>query len=823
LGEPTGHALSAEPRFYTGPVKWLLASSDSELGDALELEGFTVLEWSRLRERWIEPSRTPNMRRSSLRSAAHDWFAWLAEVDRLALVGVRLDGAQAAADLLGFVVEPAARLGIELVIGAEHSLEQLDREALIEPEFGYPYSLERLLFCLRGGQPELTAPRKLADMEFVPDDSQREAVKADSGVVQIIAPAGSGKTAVLIERVRELLRRGASPRSILVVTFNAGARKELELRLEPADAAGVRVATFHGVGRSVLAAARELPSDSDPWAPSMNQWRRLAAGAKKQAGEDGIWFDPPEAQVALSDIKLGRLQTAPEYAEAMSEKSDDRERTLAALYTAYEQMKCAEGERIDYDDMILRAVLLLRTDPALRGRWQHQYQHVLVDEYQDIEWSQELLVRLIAAPQDQLFCVGDEDQTLYAFRRASVARIINLDGLYPGLQRVALMTNYRCPREVVMASRALIEHNHVRFPKEILPFQAGQSERTIERQTFSTQDSAVVTAQALKEHVRGEIVVLGRTTDALRPAALSCADFGVPIDGPKKLFKPTGARLALEDHLRLALEPQAVDVQLIQRVCRTPARSASFTDVRRALEYLQAGESFEVAFEGVAAPRRGRGKLWAPGDLFATLATHAEAAEAIELLRTAGGFDEWFQDADRMGGLDQFECEVLEQAQRDAAGLSPGGYLRKLREQREKLENIRDPKHGIEFSTIHGAKGRQWSRVILLACDEDVLPHKRSLAVSAEELERGEGIEAERRLAYVAFTRAQQRLEIHHDKDRPSRFLSEAGLIDAPAPRAARKPPPPPGLADSDGPGQARHGGSSLRSLIKRLVDPEPR
>jgi DNA helicase-2/ATP-dependent DNA helicase PcrA len=816
VGELAGRGLSTESRFHTGPAKWLVASSKADLDGEVSFEKLVVLEWSQLRERWIEKARNPDQERTSLRSAAHEWFEWLDRVDRLAVVGVQLESPRAADDLLAFVVEPAAKLGIELIIGADRRTDQLDRDAFVEPEFGYAYSLERLLWCVDGVQPGSTTTRTLAPMEFVPDRAQQEAVDARSGAVQIIAPAGSGKTAVLVERIRELLRRGASPGRILAVTFNVGAREELESRLEPADAAGVQVANFHRLGRRVLVDAREIRSDSKPWSPSVNQWRRLAVQTKNAAG---VWFDPPDAKSALSDIKLGNLLTAPDYTASLTDESDDRERALAVLYTAYEEMKQSVDGRIDFDDMIMRAVLLLRSNPTVRTRWQHEFEYILVDEYQDIEPAQELLVRIIAAPHDQLFAVGDEDQTLYAFRRASVQRIIDFDLLYPGVQRVALKVNYRCRRDVVLASSTLIKHNKVRFTKDILPFHEGDAGDSISLRPFSTRDSGVTAAQTLKECQRGDVVVLARTTDALRPAALACADFGVRIDGPEKLFKPTGARLALEDHLRLAFDPHQADAELIARVCRTPARHASTDDMQCALETLQAGGSFETAFEDVAAPNRGKGKLWPPGNLFTAVAECADAAEAIALLRTIGGLDEWFQDAEGTGGRDVFECEVLEHAQRDAAGMSPEAYLDRLRAQRQALEEIRDPKNGIEFRTIHGAKGRQWPHVILLACEQDVLPHKRSLVVTQEERERGEGMEAERRLGYVAFTRAEQRLEIHYDGERPSPFLTEAGLLEAPAKRAAREPPPPPGISEAGSPKRPAQGGS-LRAILKRLVDP---
>jgi DNA helicase-2/ATP-dependent DNA helicase PcrA len=719
-------------RFYDGPIRWLIASSARDLEGTVDLDGLTILEWPWLQKQWIAPARNMGMQRESLASAAHKWFEWLDKVDRLAIVGVTLASATDAADLLGFVVEPATRIGIELVVGAEQAIEDVDPMAFFEKDFGYPYSLERLLWCLGGGQPAVSKRRSLAQMDFVPDETQEQAIDARSGVVQIIAPAGSGKTAVLVERVRELLRRGAPAKSILALTFNVAARKELEARLAPADAAGVRAQTFHALGFRVLAAAGAIPKDKNPWSPTLGQWRMLAAKAKGEVGEDGFWFDPPEARSALSQVKLGGLMQAAEYVETTKD-GDARERTLAALYSSYEALKRQNDGRLDFDDMILRALLMLRNDETVRKRWQQEFQYVLVDEYQDIEPAQELLVRLIAAPQDQLFCVGDEDQTLYAFRRASVERIILLDELYPGLQRVALAMNYRCPPEVVDASRALIEHNHVRFSKPIVAARRSHTVSAIALRGLSRLDSSVVAAQAMKGRRRGEVSVLARTSDALRPIALACADFGVTIDGPAKLFEPTGARRAIEDHLRLLLVPQEASEKLVQRVFQTPGRGLSADARPRVLASLQSGLSFESAFAGIDAPRRGQGKLWAPAELFTALSGQQDAAAAVTMLRGVGGFDEWFQIADNMDGLDQFEGEALEQAERDAAGMSPQAFLQELEAQASKLSEIRDAEHGIELSTIHGAKGRQWPHVIVVACEEGTLPHKRSLDVTNEE------------------------------------------------------------------------------------------
>jgi hypothetical protein len=256
----------------------------------------------------------------------------------------------------------------------------------------------------------------------------------------------------------------------------------------------------------------------------------------------------------------------------------------------------------------------------------------------------------------------------------------------------------------------------------------------------------------------------------------------------------------LQQHLQLAVASRRADAELVRAVCQTPGRSLNQGGEAAVVARLRAGASFDEAFVDVPAPRRrqrsgGGGALLAPGELFCELAICEDAKDAVELLRGTGGLDDWFEQSDGLGGLDEFECEVLEQAEREARGLTLDAYLTQLSRQADQLTAIRDPENGIELATIHGAKGRQWPHVIVVSCDDRTLPHIRSLDVSAEDLARGEGIEAERRLAYVAFTRAQEHLELYHDKQRPSRFLEEAGLLrlgPPSMPRPARRTPPVP-------------------------------
>lgn len=803
--------MSSTPQ---GRIRWIVGSLPAEF------ESYAQIRWAGLRGGWIAEARRADRGWASITSPAQPWLDWLLEVDELAVTDVVLDEPAALGDLLGFVVEPAKRLGIDLIVVANASLHDLDDADFVETGFGYPYALDRLRWLVGSARPRRVRPAVLSDSPVRLDRAQQAAVDAGAGVVQIIAPAGSGKTAVLVERVRELRRRGVPAEAIACVTFNRAAAGELERRFTDGGVGRVEALTFHGLGRRILLEARELRKHVGRQ-PSISGWRALAYAAKQAAGEHGVWLSPGDGKALVSEIKLGARMSPEEYAETINERSDDTARTVAALYAAYEDRQ-REDDAMDFDDLILCALRLVGRQKAVRERWQQQWECLLVDEYQDIEPAQELLVRILAAPHDQLFCVGDEDQTLYAFRRASVEHIIRLDGHYPGLRRIPLEVNYRCPGRVVVASDRLIAANRVRFPKRIAPAPGRELDGTITlREVTSPLAAAADVAVTLSAGKRGEMAVLARTTNALRPVALACADQGVPIDGPSRLFTAGGARRALADHLLLAIAPRKADGELVRAVCSTPSRNLRKSAESVIAKRLRHGMTFVEAFADVPAPLRGRGALASPGDLFSELSECANAQFAVALLRERGGLDDWFEQGDAVGGPDSFECETLEQAESEARGLSLDAYLAVLRRQAEELSAIRDEVCGIELATVHGAKGRQWPHVIVVSCDDGTLPHARAIKVSAEELARGEGLEAERRLAYVAFTRAGEHLELHYSKERPSQFLVEAGLLGADRPsrsRPARRPPPAPQPPSASRTSESVY----ARAPAAAAADPEP-
>jgi DNA helicase II / ATP-dependent DNA helicase PcrA len=656
------------------------------------------------------------------------------------------------------------------------------------------------------------------------DPEQRAAVTSHDGVVQVIAPAGSGKTTVLVARVRELVARGVPPNRILCCTFNAAAATELQARLDQVGVEGVEAGTFHAIGRHILKRAEFLRGDV--LTLSYGQWRRLAKLAM-DATPDGVWIEAPAAKDQISDLKLGRMLTVDEFAQIATSPA---ERTLATLYRLYEE-HLVEQERTDFDDFIFQAVRLLQRDAGVRRYWQGQFTAVLVDEYQDIEPAQELLIQMLAAPEDLLLCVGDEDQCLYAWRRASVERVIELDQLYPGLERHALARNYRCPVTIVDASRSLIGHNRRRFPKQILAVQTTPGNITLVT-AADLEAQGAHAARLVKDAAQGQAVILARTSRVLSDIALGLAQAGIRFFGPERIKMRSGEPAVLLSYLRVLGAPSLARPDDVSAVFRVPNRYLPDDAEDNVASALRSGHSFTSAIDRLRVREEWRGeRLREAALLFDELSEVTDAADMVHRLRTDGGLDRHYADAEQLNPTDNSAVDSLAHAEEAAAGMSVVEYASALDYQASIIEQHFN-RNGIELATIHGAKGRQWPLVILAGVEEGELPHARSLADADDPV--GE-LEGERRLAYVAFTRARDELQLLHASGRPSRFLAEAALAVATEPtvpqavtsQAVTSPAPPapvvpPGLHIVKPPTPSVHRAAPPSLAASRVVAPPP-
>jgi superfamily I DNA/RNA helicase len=525
---------------------------------------------------------------------------------------------------------------------------------------------------------------------------QRAAATAPPGPVLCVAPAGSGKTTTLVARVAWLVDGGGDPGSVCIVAFNKRAAEELTARLDAAleplgvAAGSVRVRTFHALGREIL---RDAGVAVEPLADRDELLKELFPGISR--GDRG------RLDLAFSRLKLDLRVTADEVA------TDPAPGPVARAFVAYERA-VRESGGVDFDDLLVRALACLRADESLLARWRSRTARLLVDEAQDLDRTQLELALLLAAPGNDVFLVGDDDQTIYSWRLADVRRVLGLAAALPGLRRVDLETNYRCPPPVVARAVRLVEHNRERFAKRIL---AGSRAGGRVILAPDTSDDAVRVRRAMGSWPADESTraVLARTNRELLVAVVAALDLRVPFRAPD---------------LALAIEDPRLDGLLAR------------------------AEAAEVAEAGSPAPPRG--PLPALGRLRSELLA-AEAARPPD-------------DADEPSESD-LATALLGWA---AAHLSLRALVAAIAERRGLLAALRRDDAALTLATAHGTKGLEWDHVLVLA---DGFPGRRSVS-DATEPERA--LEEERRLAYVAWTRARRSLTLLYDPDAPSAFLREA-------------------------------------------------
>jgi superfamily I DNA/RNA helicase len=531
----------------------------------------------------------------------------------------------------------------------------------------------------------MSLPPAVADRlaRLAPD--QRAAATAPPGPSLCIAPAGSGKTTTLVARAAWLIATGTPAESIRAITFNKRAAVEMTERLDAAVAplgiapGAVRVRTFHALGREIL---RETRVAVEPLADRP----AILAAVAPWAGE----ADLLRLDTAVSRLKVELGVTAAQVA------ADEGAGPIARAYVAYEAA-VAETGGLDFDDLIIRAIGQLETDAALLARWRGHCRELLVDEVQDVDRAQLRLALLLAAPDNRIFLVGDDDQSIYGWRLADVRRILGLEALLPGLRRVDLEVNYRCPRQVVDRAVRLVEHNGERFAKTIRagPAASGRLVLAPDAADETVRLERAISTWPADESTRA---VLARTNRELLPAIVVALRLGLAFQAPRM-------ELLLDSPLVDELLGEAGDTARTgERLLITLGR------VRRMREHDRPAAPVATALLG-----------WAVGyaDLPAFRAAIADTRAALADLR------------------------------RDDAPLT--------------------------LATAHATKGLEFDHVIVLGMEAGRFPSGRAVTQADDPVR---AYEEERRLAYVAWTRARRSLTLLYDPTVPSPFLLEAFSAD---------------------------------------------
>jgi DNA helicase-2/ATP-dependent DNA helicase PcrA len=626
------------------------------------------------------------------------------------------------------------------------------------------------------------------------NDAQRQAVTAEPGNLLVLAGAGSGKTRVLVHRIAWLLQvEQARPWSILAVTFTNKAAREMRARIEEilqGPVMGMWVGTFHGLAHRFLRAHWQDAKLSQQFQilDAEDQYRLIRRILKAMNLDEARW-PPRQIQGFINKQKDEGLRP-----QHIDDAGDFYLRRMREVYAEYESA-CGRGGMVDFAELLLRTHELLRDRPDLLHHYRERFAHILVDEFQDTNAIQYAWLRLLSGDRDNLFLVGDDDQSIYGWRGAKVENIQSFQKDYPGTRVVRLEQNYRSTGNILSAANALIANNPTRLGKNL--WTQGVAGEPIHRYAaFNEVDEGRFVVERIRRYAqeegyrRSDCAILYRTTAQSRlfEEALIQAQIPYRIYGGLRFFERAEIKDTL-GYLRLLANPQ--DDTSFERVVNTPPRGvgAKTVDILREqareahCSLWKAAEDLVVA--GSLTPR-------ASGALrpFLTLIREQRAllqdmalpdltAQVIE----ASGLPEHYKKAKDGRGVDRIENldELVNASRRfsndlqDEEGNALVAFLSHaaLEAGEAQADQFED---GVQLMTLHSAKGLEFPVVFIAGVEEGLFPH----SMSMQDPER---LEEERRLCYVGMTRAMHHLYLSHAESRrlhgsenyayPSRFLRE--------------------------------------------------
>ncbi|WP_031060834.1 DNA helicase PcrA [Streptomyces sp. NRRL F-5527] len=661
------------------------------------------------------------------------------------------------------------------------------------------------------------APRPVIDSAALLEglnDNQRAAVVHSGSPLLIVAGAGSGKTRVLTHRIAHLLaERGVHPGQILAITFTNKAAGEMKERVEQLvgpRANAMWVMTFHSACVRILRReSKKLGFTSSFSIYDAADSKRLMALVCRDLDLDPKRFPPKSFSAKISNLKNELIDEEDFAAQA----TDGFEKTLAQAYALY-QSRLREANALDFDDLIMTTVNLLRAFPDVAEHYRRRFRHVLVDEYQDTNHAQYALVRELVGgasehpvdvppetevPPAELCVVGDADQSIYAFRGATIRNILQFEEDYPDATTILLEQNYRSTQTILSAANAVIERNESRRPKNLWT-NAGAGARITGYVADTEHDEAQFVADEIDrltdagEAKAGDVAVFYRTNAQSRVFEEIFIRVGLPykVVGGVRFYERKEVRDVLA-YLRVLANPE--DSVPLRRILNVPKRgigdrAEAMIDAlaqREKISFPQALRRVDEAY-GMAARSANAVKRFNTlmEDLRTVVESGAGPATVLEAILERTGYLAELQastdpqDETRIENLQELAAVALEFEQERGEGET--GTLADFLEQVALVadsDQIPDEEDGdgvITLMTLHTAKGLEFPVVFLTGMEDGVFPHMRALGQTKE-------LEEERRLAYVGITRARERLYLTRSTMRsawgqpsynpPSRFLEE--------------------------------------------------
>lgn len=602
------------------------------------------------------------------------------------------------------------------------------------------------------------------------NEAQTKAICHKNGPAMVLAGPGSGKTLVITRRVEYLIKKyGVRPEQILVITFTKAAAKEMRerfARITKDDRFPVTFGTFHGIYYGILKwAYRMNASNIFSEEEKMMLLREVIAGMELEIEDEKEFLQ--EIASEIGQIKNNRLSLE-EY-----ESSNCSDQMFRQIYEEYERRRKLL-KKIDFDDMLVLCYELFQKRPDILQMWQKKFQYILIDEFQDINQVQYDVIRMLALPENNLFIVGDDDQSIYRFRGARPEIMLGFSKDYPNAKSIILDVNYRSTKAVVSAARRVIERNKNRYQKEIITVNEQGDNVHIQEVRHPVEESHYVREQIAKAVAAGtdpsQIAVLYRTNTEPRALVETFMEYHIPFQMKEhlpNLYEHFIGR-DFQAYMRMALGGR--DRGDFLMIMNRPNRYIGRDSVDRG----------EISFENLR--KYYMGKDWMVDridqlEVDLKVISRMTPYAAIQYIRKSVGYDLFLNEYAikrkmKLEDLQELIREMEERAKEFKTIEEWFAHIEKYTEElRLQAVTRTENRNAVSLMTFHAAKGLEYDTVFIIGANEDVTPYKKA--------ELPEEMEEERRMFYVAMTRAKKHLTISYVREKngkameQSRFLGE--------------------------------------------------
>ena len=615
------------------------------------------------------------------------------------------------------------------------------------------------------------------------NEAQREAVTCTEGASLIVAGAGSGKTRVLTYRIAYLLQQGVPASRIMALTFTNKAAREMKERIQKLvgeEARYLMMGTFHSVCvRLIRPYAELLGFTRDFSIYDTPDQKSVIKGICKERGLDEKIYKPTAVLARISMAKNNGI--APDdYGMNQQLLREDREARMYELATVYAlyQARLKAANAMDFDDLLINMIRLMNTNPEVCDRYQQQFQYILVDEYQDTNYIQFVLVKKLAEPQNNICVVGDDAQSIYSFRGADIRNILNFRQVYPEARLFKLERNYRSTQTIVNAANSLIHKNIHQIEKTV--YSENDEGQPLQVQAYMddrTEALGVATKiQRMRHKGYDAFAVLYRTNAQSRVIENELRKLNIPyrIYGGTSFYQRKEIKDAL-GYLRLAVNRR--DNEALLRIVGFPGRGIGETTMKKVAEnaiehhrcYLDVMRSpDETGLEVASGTKK---KLQAFAQLIDGFAAQSEELDAFAftemVLRTSGvmtalAVDLSTEGVDRAQNVQELLTaihEFVDQRAQEGVDYTPiTDFLSEVSLLTDQDDNLTDTSERVTLMTVHAAKGLEFPVVFIVGLEENLFPSQ--FAVKPSE------VEEERRLLYVAITRAMEQCYLSFAKQR---------------------------------------------------------